>query len=114
MNIQGRQKLTETLLNLRGSKSRRSFARELGVTATAVIGWENGTSVPDRENLTKIAVLAGYSLDKFIVYLEGLTPRAKPSELDQMVTNIKNLPLRQLAVVERAVSDRLVAIAEAS
>ena len=114
MNLQGREKLAQTLLNLRGSKSRRAFARELGVTATAVIGWENTASVPDRENLTKIAIMAGYSLDDFIAYLEGEPPIAKPTELERMVNNIKNLPLQQLALVERAVSDRLVAIAEAS
>jgi len=60
VNIQNRQKLSEIIKTARGSMSQRAFGKLLGVSATAVQLWERGDTVPETENLAKIAARAGY------------------------------------------------------
>ena len=62
MNIESREKLIEIIKQARGSLSQRSFAKILGVSATAVQLWEKGVNVPDAENLAQIAPRAGYTI----------------------------------------------------
>ncbi len=115
MNLNSRQKLSKLLLDLRGTKSRRAFARDIGVTATAVIAWEKADSEPDREHLTKIAKLAGYSLDELLEYLEGVsTKRSDKIPFARMLTETSHLSIKEAAELYRAVGDRLVAIAESA
>lgn len=115
MNLTSRQKLSKVLLDLRGAKSRRAFAREIGVTATAVIAWENTDSEPDMDHLETIAKLAGYSLDEFRAYI-GDSEQKKSSKIPfaRMLTETSNLSVREAAELYRAVGDRLVAIAESA
>ena len=115
MNLSSRQKLSKLLLDMRGDKSRRGFAREIGVTATAIIGWEKTDSVPDREHLTKIASLAGYSLDELLRYLEGSGQKKSSNiPLSRLITEASQLNVQEVTALYRAVSDRLVAIAESA
>ena len=55
MNIQNRQKLSEIIKTARGTMSQRAFGKLLGVSAIAVQLWERGDTVPDTENLAKLA-----------------------------------------------------------
>jgi transcriptional regulator with XRE-family HTH domain len=112
MDLEARERLSKMVLQLRGTKSRRSFARQLNVTATAVMGWENKTSVPDTSNLTKLATMAGYSLEEFTAYLSGKRPVKQPL-VEQVKRQIESLKLREQIEIFEFVSDRLVAIAEA-
>ena len=66
MNIENRQKLSEIIKTARGTMSQRAFGRLLGVSATAVELWERGDTVPDTENLAKLAARAGYSLEELV------------------------------------------------
>ncbi len=115
MNLTSRQKLSKLLLDLRGTKSRRAFAREIGVTATAVIAWENTDSEPDMQHLTTIAKLAGYTLDELRVFL-GDSEQKKTSKIPfaRMLTETSQLSIKEAAELYRAVGDRLVAIAESA
>jgi transcriptional regulator with XRE-family HTH domain len=78
-----------------------------------VQAWENGDSMPSTENLAIVAQRAGYTLQGLIAYLED-RPIPKSNSIEEMVMQIKSLPLKQLALVERAVGDRLMAIAESA
>lgn len=85
----------------------------MGVSATAVQSWERGDSVPDTENLAKIALRAGYTVEELLSYLEG-KPLQYPSDVNQILKQIKLMPLSQVAIIGRAVADRFAAAAESS
>jgi len=112
MNLQSKQRLNKILLKLKGNKSRRALAREIGVTATTIMGWENGVNEPDLQNLSKLAKCSGYSLQDFINHLEGKEKPVEISAMDSMIKEIRKMKLQQLAILESAMSERLMAIAE--
>ncbi|MDJ0734652.1 MAG: helix-turn-helix transcriptional regulator [Nostocaceae cyanobacterium] len=114
MNTEGREKLVEIVKHTRGSMSQRAFGRLLGVSTTAVQSWERGDSVPDTENLAKIAARAGYTLEQLLEYLEGKPLPETSSGLNQILKQIKYMPLSQVAQIVQAAADRLNAVAEAS
>jgi transcriptional regulator with XRE-family HTH domain len=87
--------------------SQRKFAEALGVSFTSVNSWETGKRVPDRDNLKKIAARAGLSLDEAIAYIQdGEVPQ--PVEIDKILTSIKFMPVKDLALVGHALVDRLL------
>jgi transcriptional regulator with XRE-family HTH domain len=57
-----KKKLPERLAQVRGSRSQRQFARELGVFQQNVNRYENGTT-PHADFLITLAVKEGVSLD---------------------------------------------------
>ena len=115
MNLESRQKLSNLLFTLRGSKSRRGFARELGVSATAIISWEKTDNEPDVEHLNRIAKLAGYTLDELMTYLEGRdVKKSDTMSFARILTETSRLGVTEAAQLYRAVGDRLVAIAESA
>jgi len=91
--------------------SQRAFGKLLGVSATAVQLWERGDTVPDTENLAKIAARSGYTLEELLGFLEG-KPLSEPSEINQIINKIKVMPLSQVAMISRAVADRFTEAAE--
>jgi len=115
MNLESRQKLSNLLFTLRGEKSRRGFAREIGVTATAVISWEKCDNEPDVEHLSKIAKLSGYTVDELIAHLEGRAIKKSESiPFARLLTEASKLSINEAAQLYRAAGDRLVAIAESA
>ena len=113
MTYEGRQQFAALIKRLvKETGSRRAFARSIGVTSSAVIGWEEGRSIPDFDNLVQVSAKAGYSLEELQTMLAGKP--VKTIGVNEVLKQIENMPLRELAKVERAVSDRLVAISEAS
>ena len=113
MNIQNRQKLSEIIKTARGTMSQRAFGKLLGVSATAVQLWERGDTVPDTENLGKLAARAGYTLEEFLSFLDG-NPVSQPPEINDIVKKIQFLPLSQVALIAKAVADRFAASADAA
>jgi transcriptional regulator with XRE-family HTH domain len=113
VNLEGRKKLIEIIKKARGSISQRAFGKLLGVSATAVQLWEKGQTIPDTENLAQIAVRAGFRMEELICYLEG-KPLPEPVELSDMLKKIECMPLSELAVISRAVVERLAAAVESS
>jgi Helix-turn-helix. len=115
VNIQNRQKLSEIIKTARGSMSQRAFGKLLGVSATAVQLWERGDTVPETENLAKIAARAGYSLEEFLSILDGNSVSQAPEINDNdIVKKIQFLPQSQVALIGKAVADRFAASAEAA
>lgn len=111
MNLESKFKFASVVKTLRGDMSKSAFARTLGVSHTAISNWEDAQHIPDSKTLSKIAHKAGYTLDEFISYLED-KKIYKPSMVDEMLSQVKSMPPKELALLGRAVSDRLYAIAE--
>lgn len=113
MNTEARKKLIEIVKKTRGTLSQRAFAKLLGVSTTAVQSWERGDSVPDTDNLGKIAARAGYTLEQFLAYLESdAIPQS--SEFNLIIKQIKYMPLSQVAQIAQAAAERFASVAEAS
>ncbi len=113
MDLEARKKLIEVVKLARGSMSQRGFGKLLGVSATAVQLWEKGESIPDTQNLANIAARAGYTMEELLNYL-GVKPVPQSSDVNQIVKYIKSMPLSEVAIIGRAVMDRLATAAETS
>lgn len=107
MNIEARERLAKLVKDTRGVKSQRSFAKQLGVTGTAVKSWEDMESIPSTENLKQIALLAGFnSVDHLLSYLYG-RPSEKPTDLQELINKIYQLPIEQVIAITNAGMKRL-------
>jgi transcriptional regulator with XRE-family HTH domain len=113
VNAEGKRKLIEIVKLARGDLSQRAFGKLLGVSSTAVQLWEKGQSTPDTENLTQIAIRAGFTLEELIGYLDG-KPMREPVDTNDLLKKIQCMPLSDLAVIVRAGMERLAAAAVAS
>ncbi|HLP91997.1 MAG TPA: helix-turn-helix transcriptional regulator [Nostocaceae cyanobacterium] len=113
MNIESKEKLIEIIKLARGSMSQRAFGKLLGVSATAVQLWEKGESIPDTQNLANIAARAGYTMEELFNQI-GIKTMAEFTDVNQILKQIKSMPLNEVAIIGRAVMDRLAAAAEAS
>ncbi len=92
------KRLSKLVMELRGSKSQRRFAKELGVSQSSVRLWESHQAWPETENLEKLAVLKGWSLSHLQTYLvEGELPAEEP--LEQVLRTVRSLPLEAVARV---------------
>jgi transcriptional regulator with XRE-family HTH domain len=92
------ERLARIVVGLRGSKSQRQFARELGVSQSSVRFWESHLAWPETENLEKLALLKGWNLSQLQTYLvEGELPEEEP--LEQILKMVRSLPLEAVARV---------------
>lgn len=107
MNITARERLAKIVKEIRGTQSQRGFAKQLGVTGTAVKSWEDMESVPSTKNLKHIALLAGFdSVDGLLSYLNG-KPSDKPTDLQELINRMYQLPIDQVAALTNAGMKRL-------
>jgi transcriptional regulator with XRE-family HTH domain len=104
---QSPERLRELVKTARGEQSQRKFAEGLGVSWTSVHAWEKGKRFPDRENIMKIAAKAGMTYDQAIAFLNEQEVEP-PTELQNILTSIKFMPLKDLALVGHAIADRLL------
>jgi transcriptional regulator with XRE-family HTH domain len=110
MDVGAKEKLAKLVKELRNDTSQKEFAKSLGVTYSAIQSWENAEVTPSSENLIRISKAAGYSLEELLSYLDG-KPIETPTNVERLVAQIKSMPPKDLAIVARAVGDRLSAIA---
>lgn len=66
-----RQRLADIVTQARGDMNQRDFGEKLDVSQSAVVGWEKGTSVPNLENLAKLAALRGQLPEELLAELYG-------------------------------------------
>ncbi len=107
-------KLSKITRQARGSMSQRAFAKFLGVSYTTVQAWERGVSIPDIQNLAKIAQRAEYSIEELFGDL-GIKPASEPSEpsdLAVILRQLNKMPLTDVAQIVQAGVDRLAAAVE--
>ena len=92
------KRLATFIQELRGSQSQRQLAKQLGVSQGSVNLWESGQSLPDTENLDKLAALRGWSLSDLQSYLvKGDLPDREP--LEHILNTVRSLPLEAVAQV---------------
>lgn len=113
VDIEAKKKVIEVVKMARGSMSQRAFAKLLGVSATAVQLWEKGDNIPDIGNLVKIAAKAGYTMEELLNYLDA-KPLPQTSDLNEIIKQIKSMPLSEVATIAQAAVARLAAAAESS
>lgn len=113
MDSEARKKLIEIVKIARGSISQRAFGKLLGVSPTAVQLWEKGESIPDTRNLAQIAERAGYTMEELLHYL-GLKQTSETSDVNQIIKQIKVMPLSEVAKVVEAAAARFAAVAEST
>jgi transcriptional regulator with XRE-family HTH domain len=91
-------RLAQIVTELRGSESQVKFAKKLGVDRSTISVWESARVYPDSENLAKIAILKGWSLEQLQIYLvEGKLPSEEP--LEQILRKVKTMPSDAVAQI---------------
>lgn len=92
------KRLATFIQELRGSQSQRQLAKQLGVSQGSVNLWESGQSLPDTENLDKLAAFRGWSLSDLQAYLvKGDLPDCEP--LEHILNTVRSMPLEAVAQV---------------
>lgn len=113
MKDERKSRIADLVVKARGEMSQNKFAELLGVASGTLQAWELGKSEPKLDHLETIASAAGYKVEDVIAYISG-EQLPKPVSEDFIVKRIKYMQPKQIAVLGRAVSDRLVAIAESA
>jgi transcriptional regulator with XRE-family HTH domain len=112
MDLEARKKLADVIKTARGdSMSQRAFAKLLGVSYTTVQLWEKGESIPDIANLANIADRAGYTIEELLNYI-GVKPQPNASDVNQILKQIRVMPLSEVAQVVQAIASRLASTSE--
>ncbi|MFB2970418.1 helix-turn-helix transcriptional regulator [Aerosakkonema sp. BLCC-F183] len=104
MDEEARKRFAEAVKVLRGDRDREEFSKIVGVSRPTIIGWETCKNTPKRESLELIAQMRGETLDEFLSYLNGAKRR---DPLERLLNQIAGLSHEQLAIVLRAIADRL-------
>jgi transcriptional regulator with XRE-family HTH domain len=115
MDSSAKRKFAELVKRLRGDLTQKEFADILGVTYGAIQGWENeAVNNPSSANLAKIAHHAGLTIEQLMARLEGKNDSDIKNDVNPLyvVNQLKTMSVKDLTHLYRAVSDRLVAIAE--
>ncbi len=103
-----RRRLSGFIKELRGDISLRELARRLDVSVGTVEAWEKGRSLPDLDNLYRLASYAGMTPDSLLLFLDnGHCPDLLNA--DQIAGRIRVMDGPDVAVIARALIDRLAA-----
>lgn len=94
-------RLSSLTKELRGEKSVRAFCLEVGIHRAAWQTWEAGESIPQIENLQKIASLKGWSLEELISYLNTGDIKKPAYTIDEILVYTRTLPFEQRADLAR-------------
>ncbi len=106
MDDESKRRFSAAVRALRGNRDREEFSKVVGVSRPTIVGWESERVEPKRENLQVIAQMRGESLDEFLSFLSGNGGQRR-DPLDRLLMQIAGLSQDQLAVVLRAVAQRL-------
>lgn len=79
-----RERLVKLIQEVKGDRSERKFAEDLGVSFGAVQGWLKG-KIPRSDNLQKIAVAAGMSVDEFLAEVRGEGAARTPKVAEEVL-----------------------------
>ncbi|MEG4518823.1 MULTISPECIES: helix-turn-helix transcriptional regulator [unclassified Microcoleus] len=104
MDDQTKKKFAELIYEMRANRPYRAFGRLLGVTHPTIKAWENLEGVPDLENLKRVAKFRGETLEQFKLVLAG---KQKPSQLEQLVQQVRTISKEELAVVLQVIAERI-------
>jgi transcriptional regulator with XRE-family HTH domain len=108
MNLKA-ERLAKLVKELRTPQSQHQFAKKLGVSRSSVTFWESGQAWPDTENLQKLALLKGWTIDELRIYLvEGDLPGSgEIYQLNHILSSLQVLPCEALAQIASAAVEAL-------
>ena len=101
---QAKEKFAEVIKEMRGGRSYRSFAKIVGVSHPTLKAWETLDGTPDQESLEMVASLRGESISEFKDFLNG---SRRPTMLQKLVQQVRSIPDDDLAVLLRAIANRI-------
>ncbi|MEG4248703.1 helix-turn-helix transcriptional regulator [Microcoleus sp. Pol10D4] len=104
MDERTRKKFAELIYEMRAQRPYRAFGRLIGVTHPTIKAWENLEGVPDLENLKRVAKFRGETLEEFKLVLAG---KQKPSQLEELVQQVRTISKEELAVVLQVIAERV-------
>ncbi len=117
MDSNAKRRFAELIRSLRGNLTQKEFAHILGVTYGAIQAWENEeVNNPSSANLAKIANYAGLTIEDLMANVNGCGDSEINNSVNPLyvIGQLKDMSVKDLAQLYRAVSDRLVAIAESA
>lgn len=110
-----------TKLHERNGGSLRGFARDLGVSHTAVGFWKKGQGKLDEASLSAIANMAGSTRDQLALYLEGkitlieyLEGKSQVIPLPLVEQSLKSYSPQELNQLLKAIADTITVYAYSS
>lgn len=101
-------RLSALVKQLQGDSSLRDLARRLDLSVGTVEGWSKGRSLPDLDNVYKLAAFAGMKPDELVRYLDG-DRLPDPYSLEQVAERIRAMSREDIPLIAQAFMDRLVA-----
>ena len=117
MDSNAKRRFAEIIKSLRGDLTQKEFAHILGVTYGAIQAWEKEeVNNPSSANLAKIANYAGLTFEQLMASVNGESVPEIEKTVNPLyvTTQLKTMSIQDLTHLYRAVSDRLVAIAESA
>lgn len=117
MNSNAKKRFAEIIRSLRGELTQKEFAQILGVTYGAIQAWEKEeVNNPSSANLAKIANYVGLTFEQLMASVNGESVPEIQKTVNPLyvTTQLKTMSIEDLTHLYRAVSDRLVAIAESA
>jgi len=97
------QKLAQEVLQLRGDRSQRDFAKLIDASQGAVQAWEQGETCPSVDSLAKLAALRGEHVEQFIAYL---CDRPFGSQLP-LKQQVRGMSLKKLAELNESIAEEI-------
>lgn len=100
MDEETRKRLASAIVEARGDRSMRKFAKDMGVSLQTIQNWEQGVVVPDLENLEKIAIARRQSLEEFlseIRQVEREFEETEPKVAEDLYFKVRRLPKLEMA-----------------
>ena len=108
MNAEVRQRLSQAVRVIRGTRSQRRFAKDLGVSYATVRSWEACESLPGLESLEAIAGARSETLEEFLAYLRGEpVEKPKPQVAEDLMPMVEQLSRGEVARLAQIIVGRL-------
>lgn len=108
-----KERLAQLIKQLRGNKTQREFAKQLGTSYTAIQDWEKAIRLPGEKNLKRIAELLGWSQGKLVRYLFRTSNQAEISlneTLDDILAQSQDLSYAEIEILISHLRERLNAL----
>ncbi|WP_099067897.1 helix-turn-helix transcriptional regulator [Nostoc linckia] len=95
MDDDAKRRLAQILARAQGVRSQRQLAMDLGVALGTVQNWLQGQGFPSSENLEKIAVAAGMSIEELFNQIKGENVSYSPKVAEDVLTIALQLDVEQ-------------------
>lgn len=95
MDGDAKKRLAMIVAKAQGERSQRQFAKDLGVSQGTVQNWLGGVGFPSSENLERIAVAAGMTLEELFNQVKGEESISAPKVAEDVLQLARQLDKRQ-------------------